>query len=83
VKFQTIHTYLELVEQGLAPPIKCGGDEEHMLPLLRLGPDEEPEFWCIECSWTMRPGIAAYDSMKRVIDVVGHLLIKEEDPFPF
>jgi hypothetical protein len=56
ITIQQAHQYLKLVEQGLATPIKCGNDPDHVNLISWLNSEDEVEFICLGCSYKIRPG---------------------------
>lgn len=66
---QVVNAYLEKMDEGRVPYIKCGNDADHTRPFVRLDTDDEPMLFCLACDWTMSIGTGAYDEMKKCLSV--------------
>jgi hypothetical protein len=69
VKIQVINAYLKEMDEGRVPYIKCGNDADHTRPFVRLDTNDEPELYCLACSWEQAPGIVMYEEMLKCLSV--------------
>ena len=68
MKIQIVSRYLELVDQGQAPPPVCKNDKEHGRVFARLDDDDENiTLWCLACEYNAQLGIAMYDKMFDIV----------------
>jgi hypothetical protein len=63
------NAYLNKMDEGAVPYIKCGNDADHTRPFVRLDNDGEPELYCLACSWSMSPGLIMYDELKKCLAI--------------
>lgn len=66
---QVVNAYLEKMDEGRVPYIKCGNDADHTRPFVRLDSDGEPVLWCLACDWTMTISPLAYEEMKKCLSI--------------
>jgi hypothetical protein len=69
MRLQVVNAYLQKMDEGRVPYIKCGNDVDHTRPFVRLDSNDEPELYCLACHWTMSLGTIAYDEMKKCLSV--------------
>lgn len=68
ITIQQAHRYLNLASLGLAKPIKCGNDNEHLDLVSWLNEENEVEFICLACNYKIRPGYKMVKFIEYVLD---------------
>ncbi len=58
-----------MMDEGRVPTIECGNDATHTRPFVRLDNDDEPELYCLACTWTLKPGLVMYGELKKCLSV--------------
>ena len=69
MKIQVINAYLNKMDEGAVPYIKCGNDADHSRPFVRLDSNDEPELYCLACDWSQQPGLVMYQEMQKCLSV--------------
>lgn len=53
---QEAHRYIKIVSYGLAKPIVCLNDKDHLNLVSWVDDNEDVIFMCLACSYKIRPG---------------------------
>jgi hypothetical protein len=69
MRIQLVNTYLKMMDEGLLPYIRCGSDEEHTRPFVRLLEDDSLELYCLAGDWTRQIGIQEYDTYRTLLSL--------------
>ena len=67
VTIQEVHSYLKLAELGLVTPVTCEKDYTHPELVCSFNDQEEIEFYCLVCSFKIRPGEKRLSEMKQKV----------------
>lgn len=68
ITIQQAHRYLNLVDAGLAKPIKCLNDSDHTDLVTGVNNEDEVYFYCLGCSYKIHPGYKMLRYITFVLD---------------
>ena len=67
MKIQLVNAYLNLSRDLGAPPILCGNDPDHGIPVGGIDEEYTPTLECLACTWKIKIGLKMYESMKEIL----------------
>ena len=65
-KWEVVHRYDRLVRRGIAGAISCSTCEAPFIK--KIGPNEDPVYYCLTCRETHTIGLALLDRMREAIE---------------
>lgn len=68
ITIQEAHKYINLINDGLAKPIKCGNDTEHTDLVTGVTNENEVFFYCLGCTYKINPGYKMVRYIKFVLE---------------
>lgn len=67
-RWQIIHTYNNLVDDGKAEPLRCPDENGLLIPMIDSeGLIDDPVLWCHTGNTIMKPGIDFWDQIGAVV----------------
>ena len=68
MKIQVVNEYQLLGQKGFLNPVKCYNNDHLFAMIGRYDMDkEEIKLECLECTYSVKPGIALYDFMEKKV----------------
>lgn len=65
MKWEDVHTYRNLAEEGKVKFLTCPDDDSKLIS--QFGEDDEPVFWCPGCDNVIKPGLDLQGQIRAVV----------------